>query len=370
MLPAVNTLEDRLGIPMPFPEKPGGIARIFRQVRCADAVLVHDALYPTSVLSFFAARLWHKPIIVAMHIGQVPYRNRLLRGMMKLANRLVARPLLAGAYRVAFVSKTTASHFSTVRFRSPPALIFNGTDTETFRPAGRESKMRARDLLGLPRDRAVALFVGRFVEKKGLHLLARMARLRPDLIWALAGWGPIDPESWGLPNVKVFRNLSGSSLAPLYQASDALVLPSVGEGFPLVIQEALACGLPVVCSNETAGADPAAQPLLTPVAMDRNDAGMLAGAYCAAVDRVLANEQADPEAADQRAQFAAERYSWIGCASRYLDLMEPAAWTQRLDPLEPVSNVQSRASSQSRTSDGGDAASLFANDSGHSFDGR
>ncbi len=319
-------------MPIPLP-KPSGISRIFRQLRHVDAVLVHDALYPTSVLAFFAARLWRKPFILAAHVGQIPFRSRVLCGTMKLANGIVARPLLAGAERVVFVSSTTANHFSTVRFRSPPVLIFNGIDSGAFKPARRDAKMPAREVLGLPREQAVALFVGRFVEKKGLDLLARMAKLRPDLIWALAGWGPIDPDRWALPNVKVFRNLSGPSLAPLYQASDAFVLPSLGEGFPLVIQEALACGLPVVCSDETAGADPGARALLNAVTMNCGDPDTLAGAYCAAVDRVIANEDADPIAARDRAQFAAERYSWIGCARRYLSLIEEVTGMRRDAPI-------------------------------------
>ena len=82
--------------------------------------------------------------------------------------------------------------------------------------------------------------------------LAYAAQL-PDWRFWMAGFGPIDPDKWLLPNVHVLKNRKGQSLAELYQAADLLLIPSYGEGFPLVIQEAMACGLPVI-TTENCGA--------------------------------------------------------------------------------------------------------------------
>jgi glycosyltransferase involved in cell wall biosynthesis len=344
-LPAINALEDRFGLPVPFP-KPAAVARLFRHIRRADAVLVHDALYPTSALAFLAARLWRKPVVVAAHArpAAVPQRNRLVRLLIALVEKAVARPLLAHADRAACVSENTARYFASVRFRTPPAIIHNGVDTGIFHPAAdAAARAEIRSRLGLPAERDVVLFVGRFIPLKGLHLIRHMAQRRRDVVWALAGWGLIDPAGWGLANVKVFANLRGSSLAPLYQASDVFVLPSVGEGYPLVIQEALACGLPVVCGDDTARADPAAQRYLTPVAMDGDDRDTLAADFCAAIDRVLATAGGGAAAAE-RFRFAAERYSWDACAGRYLALLEAAeaCCGQRRSPSIKARGVRSR----------------------------
>ena len=306
--------ERTLGFPYPI-LSPAAVATIWREVAAADAVILHDSLYMPCVTAFLAAQRHRKPVLIVQHVGLVPYNNPLLRGMMRLANQMLARPLLGRADQAVFVSEITARHFGDVRFQRPPQLIFNGVDTEVFAPATLAAKHEQRHGFGLPADKPVALFVGRFVEKKGLSVLAQLARQCPQITWAFAGRGPEDPKRLGLANVHVFDGLAGESLAKLYQASDALVLPSVGEGFPLVIQEALACGLPVVCSVETAGADAAASHLLTGVAMAATP-DETARRFAAAVTPVLLG--ADERAAQMaRRHLTIDRYGWPQALVRY-----------------------------------------------------
>ena len=320
-----NLAERRLGIPFPIPGL-SALARIGKAVRESDAVLLHDSLYPTNIAAFLFAR-WHgRPVAVVQHIGEVPYRNPLLRGLMVLANRLVARPLLGTCDQVSFISAVTANHFESVRFRRPPALVFNGVDTEVFTPArDAEAKAAIRTRLGLAKRGSVALFVGRFVEKKGLAYLHAAARARPDICWVFAGWGPVDPAAWGLANVRVFKDLDHAQLADLYRAADIMVLPSAGEGFPLVVQEALACGLPVVCGAETGEADPAAAPHLIGLELHPDDPVATGAALCAAVERGLAQ----PDGGVERARFAAARYAWSSAAARHLELLSAAVGARR-----------------------------------------
>jgi glycosyltransferase involved in cell wall biosynthesis len=315
-LSAWNGTERRLGIPFPFPST-GAVRRLAAACRSADMILVHDALYPTSVIARLAGRRLGKPVMIVQHIGKVDYRNPLLRGLMRAANRLVALPMLRSADRRIFISETTRAFFE-LRGEAAAETIFNGVDTALFRPA-RDDAERDQDraALGLPPGAPAALFVGRFVEKKGLHWLRRLAERHPEMTWLLAGWGPIDPESWKLPNVRLFGGVSGESLARLYRAADLFVLPSVGEGFPLVIQEALAAGLPVICGEETARADPSAAPWLDGVALDATNPDATVDALSAAVVRALNR----PDERTARRAFAAEHYSWPAAAKRYYALI-------------------------------------------------
>jgi glycosyltransferase involved in cell wall biosynthesis len=278
-------------------------------------VLVHDGIYLTSIVAAIAARVHRRPLVVVQHIGEVPYRSVALRFLMRLANRMFAATMLRVADRVVFISALTQNHFSGLKLRRPPERIYNGIETRVFHPTPGLEKSNQRRALDLPVDAKIVLFVGRFVEKKGLHIIERIARDAPHLLFVFAGWGPMDPAQWGLPNVRVFRNLRGMTLAPLYQASDVLLLPSVGEGFPLVIQEALACGLPVVCGADTAVADPAASAFVNGVELDVPVEAASAAAG-AAVEAALS--EGDSQGASQmRADFAARHYSWDSVIDRY-----------------------------------------------------
>jgi glycosyltransferase involved in cell wall biosynthesis len=311
-VPACNIAERRLGFPWPI-IGPKGLGVVSRAAGEHDAILIHDCLYPISIAAFAAARARRRPVLIVQHVGEVPYRNPVLRLLMRLANRIVARPMLARADQVVFISRVTSAHFHDVHFRRPPEHVFNGVDDQIFRPpSDAAEKTEARIRFDLPTDRPVILFVGRFVEKKGLAILREAVAARSDLWWAFAGWGPEDPASWGASNVSVFQDLSGTRLAELYRAADVFVLPSVGEGFPLVVQEALACGLPVVCGAETATSDEMATPYLLGVDL----------APDVALDQVLeAVERARLQSKDDRAQFARGRYSWSQAAARYAQLI-------------------------------------------------
>lgn len=311
-LRAWNGTEHAFGVPLPIPA-PASAERLAKACASADAIIVHDGLYPTSVVARLAGRRSRKPVMIVQHIGAVAYRNPLPRLLMRAANALIARPMLRSANQIVFISETTRAHFA-LPPHCPTATVFNGVDVETFRPAADcDEQLRKRVILGLPADKKIALFVGRFVEKKGLHWLRRLAERHDDMIWAFAGWGPIDPAEWKLPNVRLFRDLSGASLAGLYRAADLFTLPSIGEGFPLVVQEALASGLPVLCSDEVATADPGAAHLLQGVRLDEGEPEKTVAALSDVVNRLASS----PSNAAERHAFACAHYSWASAAAQY-----------------------------------------------------
>ena len=190
----------------------------------------------------------------------------------------------------------------------------NGVDHQVFSP-GKGSPSEHRAALGFDPTMPLMLFVGRFVAIKRLNLVRQMAAARPDWQWCVVGQGPEQPATWGLPNVRVLPPMPQLQLAAYYRGADLLVLPSASEGFPLVVQEAMACGLPVCITALVAAGSvmPDGLWLELPERPDRPRETAQRGAE--AIDAWLASPEAHRR--DQRAdcaRFAAGHWRWDAAA--------------------------------------------------------
>jgi glycosyltransferase involved in cell wall biosynthesis len=145
--------------------------------------------------------------------------------------------------------------------------------------------------------------VGRFEEQKGFQYLFEAARLmqHPAVEFVVVGFGPLDiralaREKGVEDRIVFFDKLGQPELRLLYQKCDIYCLPSIShptqgmEGIPVVLLEAMACGLPVVATS--AGAVPE---LVRHVLVDEKSPEALATA--------LDTLARDP---DLRRQYAAE----------------------------------------------------------------
>jgi starch synthase len=218
-LAASDRLERWTGLPLPLLHR-SGRRRLKEEIAGADAVVIHDALYVSSILAARYAAKQGKPWAIVQHIGLIPYKNPLLRLAMATANRILTVPLLESAPVPVFISDAVRSCFRRARWRTPPALLFNGVDHKLFQPPTAASRKQLRMMFGMSDERRQILFVGRFVEKKGLSAVRTLAATRPDWDFWLAGGGPIDPTAWQLANVRVLGRKSREDLADLYRAAD------------------------------------------------------------------------------------------------------------------------------------------------------
>jgi glycosyltransferase involved in cell wall biosynthesis len=166
------------------------------------------------------------------------------------------------------------------------------------------------------------LFVGRFAEKKGIHLLREAVKAHPDWSWLFVGRSDtVDPASWQAANVTVLPPLAQSELADCYASADLMVSPSVGEGFPLTAQESMACGTPALLCAETAAAIPKGRELLfttepEPDAVEAN------------LTRALGIAMNNQSLRTTCSRFAREEWSWGNTAHTYLALLGEMLYNQ------------------------------------------
>ena len=316
-----NLVERAMGLPFPL-WSPAVLLRLWRAVRGCDVVHLHDCLYLPNVVAWAAASVARRPVVITQHIGHIPFRNPVLRVILAGANRLLGKLLLGSASQTVFVSSAVLRYFEDfVRFSRPPLHIANGVNGGIFHPAEERERIRLRTQLAGNSERPLLLFVGRFVEKKGLHRLHRLAQDVPQAHWVFAGWGPLDPSLWGLSNVSVHRNLGQEQLVPLYQAADLLVLPSVGEGFPLVVQEAMACGTPAIVGEETAAGCAEAGDLLLFEPLAGGDAP---SRWRIRLETLLGSNDTLRSLRPRVADFACATWSWDQTAERYGEILRDA----------------------------------------------
>lgn len=313
-LRCANPIEAFTGLPMPVPG-PQGIAALARAVRASDVIVIHDALYVPSILAMLFAKLHRRPVVLIQHIADIPFKSRIARAILRIANATITRSMMSIANRLVFISQTVRDDLLGSPPRIPSKLIFNGVEQSIFNLRSEFSPQAVRKQWNLPESVFLAVFVGRFVEKKGLSIIKALAQRRVDIHFALIGKGPIRPEEWGLRNVHVMGQQDQEVVADLYRAGDALLLPSVGEGYPLVVQEAMACGLPVVCGAASARADPDASKWLHGVSVDLSDPDESAASCEEALTRLKVS-RVDSKA---MAEYAAKAYDWGTMAKAVLD---------------------------------------------------
>lgn len=194
-------------------------------------------------------------------------------------------------------------------------------DMDIFRPG---DKQQARAAYGLPSDAFVILFVGRLARVKRLDLalqaLMELRQQRPDAILVVAGQGEDGERIQDLasdlpPGAVVFvGEVAPAKVASVFQAADVLILCSVTEGSPLVVKEALACGVPVV--STAVGEVPSVinQPLLGAIAPDN------AKGLAQALWRVASNPTSSSPAAIEARVTAIEPSSLLSLGKGFVRL--------------------------------------------------
>lgn len=245
-IPVWNFFERQMGVPFPF-FSPSLLTEGWREVKRADIVHLHDVFYQTSFVLALFAWLQKKPVVVTQHVDMIPHPNALVRFVQWLVYRTTGYFVLRASFRIAVLNSNVQRFLMKLGIPKNKIIFMpNGVDFATFHPRDSVDIRKIRQHYKLPADQPVALFVGRFVPKKGFHKLIQATSDSYHLAFA-GGEAPngVEPDS----RRTFLGSLTPSQLAELYNAVDIFILPSEGEGFPLTVQEAMASQLPIVISH-------------------------------------------------------------------------------------------------------------------------
>lgn len=219
-----------------------------------DIIHAHYA-HPPGFVAVLLAKIMKKPVLITCH-GSDIHEYTEINYTNKLRKQRVLYAIKNATHLI------TVSHFLKRKIISlgindeKIEVIYNGKNKE-FYP---RNKVEVRRKLGLPLDKKIILNVGVLTPIKGtvylINAFADLIKERDDLLLIIIGEGPLRSElenkarSLNLEQyVQFIGFVPNEELVFWFNAADLFVLPSLGEGFGIVIIEALSCGIPVVASN-------------------------------------------------------------------------------------------------------------------------
>jgi glycosyltransferase involved in cell wall biosynthesis len=137
-------------------------------------------------------------------------------------------------------------------------VIYYGMSEKDIFEIGHESRERCRENWGLGNQDFVIGTVGRLVKEKNhlflLDVFEQLLKVQPNSYLVICGYGPLEKEirekieKLGIASkVRILNNVKNTM--KVYAGFDLFVLPSLTEGFGLVLLEAMSAELPIVAAN-------------------------------------------------------------------------------------------------------------------------
>jgi glycosyltransferase involved in cell wall biosynthesis len=223
----------------------------FKQILTSvDPDIVHINCLPflTTLQAARIAKKCSKKTLIQVH-GVVGGRGSLFGLFQEIYNSTASKIALNTVDKV--ICLTNGDARKTVRYGCPPnkiTIIPNGVDTSEYSP------------IGIEENDHMLLWCGRFIQQKGLDTLITAMKIvnekDPKVKLIMTGDGPLLPKIYrqvqksGLSNnVALLGRVPRKDIAVLMNRASVFVLPSLYEGMPYVLLEAMACGKPVIGTN-------------------------------------------------------------------------------------------------------------------------
>jgi glycosyltransferase involved in cell wall biosynthesis len=196
--------------------------------------------------------VYNVPFIVTAHgydINSLPFIDNEWRQKIKV--------VLDTADYIITVSYKNKEYINKLNVKTPVRVLPNGYRKDLFFPM---NPTRCREKLNLPSNKKIILTIGNFVEEKGyeyfIKALAEVVKTNKYILCIMIGDGiligkikKLIKESELESYVRLTGRLPHHEICYWINACDLFILPSISEGNPTVMFEALGCGKPIIGTN-------------------------------------------------------------------------------------------------------------------------
>lgn len=295
-----------------------GIVQSLTKKQRFDLIHVHTIL-PDGLAAVLLGKRFNIPVVCTIHgsdINIYPYRNFL--------NLWATRWTLKQASARVAVSQKLRGKVIDCCGDLSVEVVYNGADPNIFESI---PKYEARRRLNIPVDGEILLYVGNLLQIKGVDYLIdvfnKVRKQRQKMRLYIVGDGerrsPLEEavKNKGLSNNVVFIGRRPHHEIPFWlSASDCLVMPSLSEGFPTLLTEAMMVGIPIVATN-VGGIPEILIDSVTGILVPPGDVKSLA----AGINR-LADEQFAKRLMHQARQLAHSKFTWESNAKRMTEIYQ------------------------------------------------
>lgn len=226
------------------------LLKSLRHTRNTEIIHAHWTL--SGLVGVICKKIWRKKLIITT-------RESLLENYLKSP---IMKKVFLFVYRNAdYIASANENHPGIISSFGIPkektGTVLNGMRIDLFKI---RDKKEVRNQLGIPLNRNVVLFVGWLIERKGVKYLFEAAKSLnkegKDYLFYFVGDGAlyeelskkVKDENLG-DNIKFVGRKEHTEIPLWMNACDIFVFPSLFEGRPNVVAEAMMCGAPVVATD-------------------------------------------------------------------------------------------------------------------------
>jgi glycosyltransferase involved in cell wall biosynthesis len=298
------------GLAQEYPYLPG-LPALIEEVK-PEVVHVESHLFLTAFQAVKKANKLRLPCVVTVH-GVLAERGTIANFAQRAYLHSLGTEVLRGADKVVCLTRSDAAEIQSYGCPSEKIrLVPSAVDSKLFKP----SKEREDNLV---------VWVGRFVPEKGVEYLIKAAKIilkkSSAFRFLFIGYGPLKPKITEMANddgllerfVTIMGPMSREKIAAILGKATVFAFPSLREGLPVSVLEAMASGVPVV-GSDIAG--------VNEIILDRQNGVLVPPkkpeALAQAILALLNDENLRRELGKNARQLMVEKYSW-GTAIRRLE---------------------------------------------------